>query len=320
MRMAAGWESQELLSYLIPGKEKPSENMNSVMSTNTSGLSEVKISIDESLLGEMILKSEDKEDPKEDPGAAELTALGSNVHELEECDKNLRSSCDTLAFVKTAKDWEFESLRMQLDDLCGISKSIEKAEEEAMARGRQEQTNTEKQLSAKEEKLNSTTAEIEECKTRIHQLQEELQQEERSFACQVSAQYRKSLDSWHRANALEQELVHLDREAEHLRLEMMKLAEGYKRQGPALGGPGWENQAWRDAGALACPGRRSGPVLDKHAQNAQVHTESRGHLPGWGMPSMPYSHYRGGPFKPFMGCELPSPFWGPLYPAFGPLL
>lgn len=32
----------------------------------------VKISVDESLLGETILKSEDKEDAKEDPGAAEL--------------------------------------------------------------------------------------------------------------------------------------------------------------------------------------------------------------------------------------------------------
>ncbi|XP_069920771.1 uncharacterized protein [Oryctolagus cuniculus] len=217
----------------------------------------------------------------ERPGAAEPRTLNSNTPQRKEHVRKLQFNCDTRAFVKAEKDPELETWKLQLDY---IRKDLQMAEE-AMARGRQEQTNTEKQLSAKEEKLNSTTAEIEECKSRIHQLQEELQQEERSFACQVSAQYRKSLDSWHRANALEQELVHLDRETEHLRYrwEMKNLAEGYKRQGPALGGPGWENQARRDAGALACPGRRSGPVPAKHAQNAQVNMEARRCPPAWRM-------------------------------------
>ncbi|XP_062035994.1 transport and Golgi organization protein 1 homolog isoform X2 [Lepus europaeus] len=247
-------------------KEKYTENLK-----NTT--SEVKITIDESLLWNMTPKSKDKVSQyiNERPGAAEPKTLNSNAHQCKEHVKKVQFSCDTRAFVKAEKDPELETLKLQLDY---IRKDLQMAEE-AMARGSQEQTNMEKQLSAKEEKLNSTTAEIEECKSRIHQLQEELQQEERSFACQVSTQYRKSLDSWHRANALEQELVHHDREAEYLRLEMMKLAEGYKRQEPALGGPGWENQARRDAGAPADPGRRSGPVPAKHAQNAQVNMEAR---------------------------------------------
>ncbi|XP_069920697.1 uncharacterized protein [Oryctolagus cuniculus] len=217
----------------------------------------------------------------ERPGAAEPRTLNSNTPQRKEHVRKLQFNCDTWAFVKAEKDPELETWKLQLDY---IRKDLQMAEE-AMARGRQEQTNMEKQLSAKEEKLNSTTAEIEECKSRIHQLQEELQQEERSFACQVSAQYRKSLDSWHRANTLEQELVQLNRETEHLRYrwEMKKLAEGYKRQGPALGGPGWENQARRDAGALAGPGRRSGPVPAKHAQNAQVNMEARRCPPAWRM-------------------------------------
>ncbi|XP_051703802.2 transport and Golgi organization protein 1 homolog isoform X1 [Oryctolagus cuniculus] len=229
-------------------KEKSSENLK-------RNMPEVKITIDESLLSNMMPKFEEKEDndrkvedtnnlvndliqspyAKLPPGTdlnakkhdlsteyhdeakeAKWEALRSSICELEEDKKNLEENCHTLSSALAEKDADYKLRNMTLNSLYENHVQRKMTLTRELARRQQEQMESERKLLEKEENLKQAEEELKKYKRKIQELQARREQQRSMFRNQIAFYAQKDRENRLSACAFEQEVMKRRKELVYL--------------------------------------------------------------------------------------------------------
>ncbi|XP_071996183.1 transport and Golgi organization protein 1 homolog isoform X2 [Engystomops pustulosus] len=152
-----------------------------------------------------------------------LTDEISARHDLEEEIKQLQHDTSSLQSDKTRLDNECKTLRQKVEILTELYQQKEMALQKKLTQEEYERQEKEQKLSVADEKAILASEEVKIYKTRILEMEEELQKTERSFKNQIASHEKKAHENWLVARTAERTLAEEKRECANLRQKLIEV-------------------------------------------------------------------------------------------------
>ncbi|KAM4690172.1 melanoma inhibitory activity protein 2 isoform 2-T2 [Rhinophrynus dorsalis] len=139
---------------------------------------------------------------------------------LSECIKNLQNTKQSLSSEKQNLEREVENLKQKISVMSEMYQENEQKLHRKLTVQEKERIQKEEKLSKVAEKISLTTGELHTVKTRVQELEEEIDKTVCSYQNQVTTYEKKSHDNWLTARAAERYLSDVKKETAHLRQKL----------------------------------------------------------------------------------------------------
>ncbi|CAH2328867.1 cTAGE family member 5 isoform X3 [Pelobates cultripes] len=140
--------------------------------------------------------------------------------QLQECINNLQNSKQTLSTDNKCLESEMEMLKQKISVMSEMYQENETKLHRKLTVQENERMQKEEKLSKMDEKVNLAAGELVNIKTRVKELEEEIEKTVCSYQSQVSSYEKKSHDNWLTAREAERHLSDLKKETAHLRQKL----------------------------------------------------------------------------------------------------
>ncbi|XP_077124918.1 melanoma inhibitory activity protein 2 isoform X3 [Ranitomeya variabilis] len=140
--------------------------------------------------------------------------------QLAECITNLQNSSQSLSHEKGELEEELEKLKQKMSVMMEVYQENEQKLHRKLTVQEKERVQKEAKLSKADEKMNMATSELVTVKTRVSELEEEMDKTVSSYQHQVTSYEKKSHDNWLTARAAERFLSDVKKETAHLRQKL----------------------------------------------------------------------------------------------------
>ncbi|XP_069593699.1 melanoma inhibitory activity protein 2 isoform X1 [Ranitomeya imitator] len=140
--------------------------------------------------------------------------------QLAECITNLQNSSQSLSHEKGQLEEELEKLNQKMSVMMEVYQENEQKLHRKLTVQEKERVQKEAKLSKADEKMNMATSELVTVKTRVSELEEEMDKTVSSYQHQVTSYEKKSHDNWLTARAAERFLSDVKKETAHLRQKL----------------------------------------------------------------------------------------------------
>ncbi|CAJ0961501.1 unnamed protein product [Ranitomeya imitator] len=140
--------------------------------------------------------------------------------QLAECITNLQNSSQSLSHEKGQLEEELEKLSQKMSVMMEVYQENEQKLHRKLTVQEKERVQKEAKLSKADEKMNMATSELVTVKTRVSELEEEMDKTVSSYQHQVTSYEKKSHDNWLTARAAERFLSDVKKETAHLRQKL----------------------------------------------------------------------------------------------------
>lgn len=140
--------------------------------------------------------------------------------QLAECITNLQNTSQTLAHEKGQLEEEVEKLKQKMSVMMEVYQENERKLHRKLTVQEKERIQKEAKLSKADEKMNMAASELVTTKTRVSELEEEMERTVSSYQNQVTSYEKKSHDNWLTARAAERYLSDVKKETAHLRQKL----------------------------------------------------------------------------------------------------
>ncbi|KAG8449141.1 hypothetical protein GDO86_015989 [Hymenochirus boettgeri] len=140
--------------------------------------------------------------------------------QLLECINNLQNTKQSLVSEKTHLEDEAENLKQKMSVMSEMYQENERKLHRKLTVQERERMQKEEKLSKVDEKINLATGELYTVRTRVKELEEEIEKTVCSCQSQVTSYEKKSHDNWLTARAAERYLSDLKKETSHFRQKL----------------------------------------------------------------------------------------------------
>ncbi|XP_073494454.1 melanoma inhibitory activity protein 2 isoform X2 [Phyllobates terribilis] len=140
--------------------------------------------------------------------------------QLAECITNLQNSSQSLSHEKGQLEEELEKLKQKMSVMMEVYQENEQKLHRKLTVQEKERVQKEAKLSKADEKMNMATSELVSVKTRVSELEEEMDKTVSSYQNQVTSYEKKSHDNWLTARAAERFLSDVKKETAHMRQKL----------------------------------------------------------------------------------------------------
>ncbi|XP_071972351.1 melanoma inhibitory activity protein 2 isoform X3 [Engystomops pustulosus] len=140
--------------------------------------------------------------------------------QLAECITNLQNTSQSLSHEKGQLEEEVEKLKQKMNVMMEVYQENERKLHRKLTVQEKERIQKEAKLSKADEKMNMATTELVTVKTRVSELEEEMDKTVSSYQNQVTSYEKKSHDNWLTARAAERYLSDVKKETAHFRQKL----------------------------------------------------------------------------------------------------
>ncbi|XP_040267076.1 melanoma inhibitory activity protein 2 isoform X3 [Bufo bufo] len=140
--------------------------------------------------------------------------------QLAECIANLHNTRQSLSQEKGELEEEVEKLNQKMSVMMEVYQENEQKLHRKLTVQEKERIQKEAKLSKADKKMNMATSELVTVKTRVSELEEEMEKTVSSYQNQVTSYEKKSHDNWLTARAAERYLSDVKKETGHLRQKL----------------------------------------------------------------------------------------------------
>ncbi|XP_066428486.1 melanoma inhibitory activity protein 2 [Eleutherodactylus coqui] len=140
--------------------------------------------------------------------------------QLAECITNLQNTSQSLSHEKGQLEEEVEKLKQKMNVMMEVYQENERKLHRKLTVQEKERIQKEAKLSKADEKMNLAATELVTVKTRVSELEEEMDKTVSSYQNQVTSYEKKSHDNWLTARAAERYLSDVKKETAHLRQKL----------------------------------------------------------------------------------------------------
>ncbi|XP_075138531.1 melanoma inhibitory activity protein 2-like isoform X1 [Leptodactylus fuscus] len=140
--------------------------------------------------------------------------------QLAECITNLQNTSQSLAHDKGQLEEEVEKLKQKMSVMMEVYQENERKLHRKLTVQEKERIQKEAKLTKADEKMNMAASELVTVKTRVTELEEEMDKTVSSYQNQVTSYEKKSHDNWLTARAAERYLSDVKKETAHLRQKL----------------------------------------------------------------------------------------------------
>ncbi|XP_075700405.1 melanoma inhibitory activity protein 2 isoform X2 [Rhinoderma darwinii] len=140
--------------------------------------------------------------------------------QLTECITNLQNRSQSLSHEKGQLEEDVEKLKQKMSVMMEVYQENETKLHRKLTVQEKERSQKEAKLSKADEKMNMAASELFTVKTRVSELEEEMDKTASSYQNQVTSYEKKSHDNWLTARAAERYLSDVKKETAHLRQKL----------------------------------------------------------------------------------------------------
>ncbi|OCT57284.1 melanoma inhibitory activity protein 2 isoform X2 [Xenopus laevis] len=142
--------------------------------------------------------------------------------QLLECINNLQNTKQSMLSEKVQLEGEVENMKQKMSVMSEMYQENEKKLHRKLTVQEKERIQKEEKLSKVDEKIHLATGELFTVKTRVKELEDEIEKTVYSYQSQVTSYEKKSHDNWLTARAAERHLSEIKKETAHLRQKLIE--------------------------------------------------------------------------------------------------